>query len=363
VDNYGDAGVCWRLARQLANEHGLSVRLWIDDLTPLARLCPEAAIHADQQLVAGVDVRHWSADFPATEPADVVVEAFACELPPSYLTAMAACTPRPCWINLEYLSAESWVEDCHRMASPHGSLPLTKYFFFPGFTAKTGGLLKERSYEPRRQAFDSGAFRDSLGLPARRADELCVSLFGYENAAVNGLLSAWAQGATPVTCLVPEGRLLPDVCRFLNVAQAKSGDRFERGALTVQVLPFLPQDDYDRLLWLCDLNFVRGEDSFVRAQWAAKPFVWHIYPQEEDHHRIKLKAFLDRYVPSLPTGDAAALSEFWWAWEAGVGADAAWSHMQAALPALAAHARKWAADLGNHPDLAAQLVSFSLESR
>ncbi|HEX5393822.1 MAG TPA: elongation factor P maturation arginine rhamnosyltransferase EarP [Rhodocyclaceae bacterium] len=362
VDNYGDAGVCWRLARQLANEHGLAVRLWIDDLTPLARLCPETDIHADQQLVAGVDVRRWSPDFPQTESADVVVEAFACELPQPYLAAMAACNPRPCWINLEYLSAESWVEGCHRMASPHGSLPLTKHFFFPGFTEKTGGLLKERDYETRRKAFDSTAFREALNLPRPRADELLVSLFGYENGAVNDLLSAWAQGATPITCLVPEGRLLPDVCNFLQVAEAKPGDRFARGALTLQVLPFLPQDDYDRLLWLCDLNFVRGEDSFVRAQWAAKPFVWHIYLQEEAHHRIKLQAFLDRYVQSLAPGDAAALAEFWWAWEAGSGAGAAWSSLQAVLPALTAHARDWATDLGEHPDLAAQLVSFSLES-
>ena len=34
VDNYGDAAVCWRLARQLADEHGARVRLWIDLLAP-----------------------------------------------------------------------------------------------------------------------------------------------------------------------------------------------------------------------------------------------------------------------------------------------------------------------------------------
>ena len=40
VDNYGDIGVCWRLSRQLAAEHGIAVRLWVDDLKPFARLCP-----------------------------------------------------------------------------------------------------------------------------------------------------------------------------------------------------------------------------------------------------------------------------------------------------------------------------------
>jgi hypothetical protein len=35
IDNYGDAGVCWRLSRQLAAEHALDVTLWIDRLATL----------------------------------------------------------------------------------------------------------------------------------------------------------------------------------------------------------------------------------------------------------------------------------------------------------------------------------------
>ncbi|MBY0444112.1 MAG: elongation factor P maturation arginine rhamnosyltransferase EarP, partial [Burkholderiales bacterium] len=30
IDNYGDIGVCWRLARQLSFEHGFAVRLMVD---------------------------------------------------------------------------------------------------------------------------------------------------------------------------------------------------------------------------------------------------------------------------------------------------------------------------------------------
>lgn len=363
VDNYGDAGVCWRLARQLANEYDLAVRLWIDDLSPLGRLCPGANASAAQQQLHGVDVCRWSGEFADMEPADVVVEAFACELPETYVAAMAACAVKPLWINLEYLSAEAWIEDCHRMASPHGSLPLIKHFFFPGFTGKTGGLLREQDYDARREAFDAAAFRQTLGVPAPRQQELVVSLFGYENASAADLLGTWGAGSQPITCLVPEGRLLPDVCKFLGVADAHPGERFQRGALVVQVLPFLSQRDYDGLLWLCDLNFVRGEDSFVRAQWAAKPFVWHIYPQEEEHHRVKLKAFLERYLVSLEAAPAKALGDFWWAWESEQGADVAWPRLRAELVALTAHAKAWERSLRKHPDLAAQLVSFSLESR
>ena len=42
-----------------------------------------------------------------------------------------------------------------------------------------------------------------------------------------------------------------------------------------------------------DWNFVRGEDSLVRALWAGKPFVWQIYPQHDGAHWDKLTAFLD----------------------------------------------------------------------
>jgi uncharacterized repeat protein (TIGR03837 family) len=59
--------------------------------------------------------------------------------------------------------------------------------------------------------------------------------------------------------------------------------------------PFLSHDDFDDLLWSCNLNFVRGEDSWIRALWAGKPFIWQPYIQENNIHLIKLKAFLSRY--------------------------------------------------------------------
>ena len=110
VDNYGDAAVCWRLARQLATEHGWKIRLWIDDPAPLAQLAPDYGN-------GPVSVRLWPNPWPtaglADDAADVVIEAFACELPPAYVEAMAARSRPPVWLNLEYLSAESWVAGCH----------------------------------------------------------------------------------------------------------------------------------------------------------------------------------------------------------------------------------------------------------
>lgn len=364
IDNFGDIGVCWRLARQLAMEHGLSVHLWVDDLAPFPRLRPGIDPARDRQMADGVTIVHWT-DAPrhCEDVADVVIEAFACELPAAYLEAMARRPVAPVWINLEYLSAEDWGAGCHGLASPHPRLPLTKHFFFPGFVSGTGGLLREQDYTARRAVFDPAACRAGLGLADPVADALVVSLFGYENPALDSLLAAWTAHPLPIHLLVPESRLLPQVRRFFDIGDAAPGACFKQGQLVVEVVPFLPQPDYDKLLWLCDLNFVRGEDSFVRAQWAEKPFVWHIYPQADKHHQVKLAAFLDRYLAGHQTEAwAMALQRFWWAWEQGEDAGAAWPDFRAALPTLHVHGQTWARQLQNNGDLVGNLLSFVMKS-
>ena len=106
IDNFGDIGVCWRLARQLAQEHGHAVRLWVDDLASFSRLAPEIDVTATHQRLAGVDVHTWDpkpeAPFEPVTPHDVVIEAFACHLPEPLQAAMAAADRKPIWINLEY---------------------------------------------------------------------------------------------------------------------------------------------------------------------------------------------------------------------------------------------------------------------
>jgi uncharacterized repeat protein (TIGR03837 family) len=369
VDNFGDIGVCWRLARDLAQREHLPVRLWVDDWTVLARICPAVAglDPACGAEVDGVSLRQWTAAFSASTPGEIVIEAFACELPGAQLEAMAAHCPPPVWINLEYLSAEDWVAGCHGLASPHPRLALTKYFFFPGFDAATGGLLREDALLARRDRFlcqpaGRAAWRGARGLPVRREDGLVVSLFAYEQAALGALFSAWAQERRPVHVLVPVSRVLPDVAAALGCALPEVGARIERGALSVHVLPFTDQAGYDTLLWASDLNFVRGEDSFVRAQWAAQPFVWQIYPQAEAAHHDKLEAFLARYLARLPGADAEALGAFWRVWNACADTPAtaadAWPALRSALPALAAHARAWSDALAAQPDLASRLSRF-----
>ncbi len=382
IDNYGDIGVSWRLARQLANEFGIRVRLWVDDLKSFARLCPEADAMLEVQVRRGVEVRLWNANAftPLSQPlltdgergvADLVIEAFGCKMPEVYLAAMSARAQEPVWINLEYLSAEDWVEGCHKLPSPKP--PLTRYFFFPGFTKKTGGLLLERDLLARRDAFLSDplqqqAFWRSVGMDTPSPDALKISLFSYENPALEGLFDTWAQGEKTVLCLVPEGRILPQVLQYFdeyNSPRSQAGEgggerEYVRGNLTVRVLPFVEQERYDELLWACDINFVRGEDSCVRAQWAGKPFIWQIYPQHDEVHRDKLLAFLHRYCAGLTPLAAGAVEALWQRWNGETSGDGEWADFALCLDKLNPHARVWAEKISQN-NLALNLLDFFQE--
>lgn len=356
VDNYGDIGVTWRLARQLVAEQGLAVRLWVDDLSAFVRLCPEADAGAQQQVREGVEVCRWLAEWPPVEVADVVIGAFGCQIPLPYIEAMAEREHPALWLNLEYLSAEDWVEGCHGLPSPQSN-GLRKVFFFPGFTERTGGLLRESGLLERRDALDRKAFLTSLGV-SPEANARLISLFAYENPGLASWLDALATDDRPNHLLVPEGRVLGDVKAWLAVDNLVAGDIHRRGTLTLQILPFVAQDDYDRLLWSCDFNAVRGEDSFVRAQWAGQPLLWHIYVQEEYAHWEKLEAFLDHYTVGLSAPAAAALVEVWRAWNMDRDMGSAWKQLLGHWDELANHARQWCARQAAQPDLATALVQF-----
>ncbi|AAZ96809.1 conserved hypothetical protein [Thiobacillus denitrificans ATCC 25259] len=364
IDNYGDIGIAWRLARELARQPDLDVRLWVDDLEAFRRIWPSIDADRSEQLDAGVTVRAWRTPFDDTAAADVVIEAFGCALPESYLHAMSARASAPVWINLEYLTAESWADAHHGLPSPHPSLPLTKHFFFPGYTEATGGLLIEPDLAERRRAFlDDGVadFWRRLDVVSPRPDELRVSLFAYQNAALPALLDAWAGDPAPVSCIVPEGRVIPQLAAWLGVAGLRAGETHRRGALQVYVLPFLSQDDYDRLLWACAVNFVRGEDSCVHAQLAARPLVWQAYPQTEGAHAQKVEALLARYSEGLDAASAAAIGGLWRHWNGTPAAPelaSCWRTFRVRHETMTRHADAWAARLSGQGRLTGKLLEF-----
>jgi len=214
----------------------------------------------------------------------------------------------------------------------------------------------------QRQAFqqDAGAqkhFLQSLGVfPATGAR--LMSLFAYENAALAGWLDVLATDGRATHLLVPEGRILGDVQRWLGVDRLAAGDTHQRDALTVQVLPFVRQEQYDRLLWCCEFNAVRGEDSFVRAQWAGRPLLWHIYRQDEDIHLDKLDAFLELYTAALSPAAKLAVVALWQAWNTEGDMAQPWKMLLEHWPEVAAHAETWCLEQALQADLATALVQF-----
>lgn len=341
IDNYGDIGVCWRLSADLAGR-GHHVTLWTDDARALAWMAPQGC--------PGVQVRPWDDATDLDDPGDVVIEAFGCELAQAVIARMASRPP--VWINLEYLSAEAYVERSHGLPSPiqHGAgRGLTKFFFYPGFTAATGGLLREPGLLQRRRRFDARAWlsRHVAEIPP---GERLASVFCYAQPALPLWLDQLAGQPQRTRLLLSPGPAVAIAQAWLD-RPLEIGQAHARGAVTVQQLPWLTQREHDHLLWSCDLNLVRGEDTLVRALWAGKPLLWQLYPQSDEAQLIKLRAFLDwGWPPQEAHGSARRM--LWRAWngESPPG-QLDWDLMWRDFPPQAAHL--WADE-----DLTSRLLAF-----
>lgn len=345
VDNFGDIGVCWRLARQMASEHQLATRLFVDDMDSFRAIVPEHNI-------ANLNVIPWGKDLSYTDAADIVIEAFACPLPDSVVMAMVK--KRSVWIDLEYLTAEDWALGCHAIPSTHPSTGLKKTLFFPGFDARTGGIIREKDLISRRNSFKSdriaqNLWRKSNNLPEIDEKAIDISFFHYQTAPFDELFNELAASQRPIRIFSPKRISTPNTT--------------QHGSLTLYEIPFLDQYNYDYLLWTCDFNFVRGEDSFVRAQLAATPFIWNIYVQDEDTHLIKLKAFLDKIHPFYDTASAERLAYCHKLWNEGgrnqqMGTGSPWLECLENLDTLKDGARNWSDFLETQTDLSDRLLAF-----
>jgi uncharacterized repeat protein (TIGR03837 family) len=384
IDNFGDIGVCWRLAHDLA-ERGEQVRLWVDDASALAWMAP--AGHANVQVLPWHTTPDGDWRLPpevqnAPRP-DVLIEAFGCEPPGPWLARL----PRepegrhPVWLNLEYLSAEDYVERSHLLPSPvwHGpGAGLRKVFFYPGFTPRTGGLLREPGLIEACAAWQgdaAGALKWLSTLPwtsgRLRPQARRVSLFCYAPSPVGPLLDAWAQTGMPLDVLLTPGQAT-------QAAMAWAATPAGQAALcqgSMQLLPLaatLPQPDFDRLLWSCDLNVVRGEDSAVRALWAGRPHLWDIYRQDDGVHADKLAAFEHRWMAHWPEALQAAVRQAQAAlnglhnhhrqWQP-LNTTMAWLMGPQGWPLWQAHQRASRQALATQHDLCSQLLAFVTSAR
>ena len=311
IDNYGDAGVCLHLARSLSTgeltstgsptntgeptsteeplartiKQPFCVRLFCDNLQVLHTIATAA-----DYLNPNLTFCSWEAPLAHYDPSEVIITAFSCRFDEPTLKTLQQATTKPLIINLEYLSAESWVEDCHTLPSPVDGL--TSHFFFPGFTARTGGLNLDPAFLAQCQAV--------LAQPSTN-DSFKVSLFGYHNPAVKRIIAALSYSGRSCELKVFAG-LAQDNLNQLYQQNLQVGESFKPSPeLTCTIAPMTDHNGYDQELLSSDFNLVRGEDSIVRAMHTGHPFLWQIYPQEEQAHIVKLQAFLDCMERTLRT--------------------------------------------------------------
>ena len=362
VDNYGDIGICWRLSQQLVNDHHVQVRLFIDNLTTAKKIIPRLDSTLTEQAIQGVTVCTWP--IVATMPAEVVIETFSCALPDAYLVKMTQ--QQSIWINLEYLSAESWVGDFHAKPSPHPTLAITKHFYFPGFKNDTGGLIREHNLIAKRDTFlnskiDQTKFWQALGINNEsEKDSIKISLFYYPQANIYQLLLALSATNQPSSIFLPFNGSIDTLSSIFTDFKQVNANTLRLESITVHLLPFLSQSDYDHLLWACDLNFVRGEDSWIRAIWASKPFIWQPYIQTEDTHIKKMQAFLEVYSCEATDEIKSTLLDAHLTWSnTSISDTNNLTRLVQNLPKLDSYTKQQADILSALPDLATKLLSFS----
>jgi uncharacterized repeat protein (TIGR03837 family) len=353
VDNFGDIGVCWRLARQLRAEYGWLVTLWVDDWQPARALLPALPEHARPSQIDSVIIAPWSdARDDVDCVGDVFVEGFACTPPASALQQLGARSRKPVWINLEYFSAEPWVDRHHGLSGLIAERGARRWFFVPGVTDASGGMLRERDLLVRRDAWtsaDARAFTRDHGL-ASAPDRPTLVCFAYPHAPYDELIGAMR--ADPATVWL---------CGRYSQAGCHASLRAAASDFRLIDAPFVPQTEFDALLWSADALLVRGEDSLMRALWAGRPFVWQIYPQDADAHVPKLEAWLAHYTMGWPAALAGALGAAHASWNRLRGAPDfadAWAALRALWPDWVRWSAQTCARMATNDDLARRFVDF-----
>lgn len=278
IDNFGDAGFCLRLSRDLCKFY--NVTLFCNNLTVLKKITNKEDLSSSSKL----QIYSWPNSNNYYHSPNIVIEAFSCRVPSCLIDEYKK--NNPLIIELEYLTAESFADDCHGLASFSDGLP--RYFFFPGFTHKTGGLIFEKD-------FIEYANKSSI---CNSSSTKILTLFSYHEANHYALIKALSNSKFKFEINLFEGLQLEAINKLLST-NLNIGDNLKLDNINFKVIPMVSQKEYDKMLISSDLNLVRGEDSIVRAMFSGKPFLWNIYPQEENAHKLKLEALFSRMKECL----------------------------------------------------------------
>lgn len=320
VDNFGDIGTVYRLARALeevcADKNdfpALRLRIVTDNLKSFGALMPEVSCEKKLQTVKNWEIYDWNADSICLDafknhPPHIVLECFQCGRP-DWLERLLFDIKLPETVHiimLDYLTAEDYAETFHRLDSLTRSARVTKINFMPGFTDKTGGLILDNNFMQASEECKT----EKKTNPLFGKSCFNVLFFSYPadwRPAVKALAD-FKRGKLRV--LAAQGAGLESFIKSYN----ECGKPFD-----CRILDFLPQIEWDSLLCRADLLFIRGEDSLSRACLAGIPFVWNAYPQSEDYHLVKVRALLEKMRPFFGAEDFAALERCWISYNGGGG--------------------------------------------
>ncbi|MDA1339134.1 MAG: elongation factor P maturation arginine rhamnosyltransferase EarP [Proteobacteria bacterium] len=277
IDNFGDVAISLRLSYQLSTQDHCAVILYTEFNKTLQRFFPNLDITSNVFVSELIEVRNIDYVFDDIGIPTYIINVFNIGIPQNYLKKITQQTK---YIIYEYLSAEQWVNNFHLKPSINANKKLDQIFFFPGFTENTGGLLIEEVL-PRKTGNNLNFFIDKNTFKG-----LNFSMYAYPNTNLDGFLTIIDDLSLNAKIYISEVML-----QYQNIS-------LDRGKQVI-VYPFIAFDGYDQLLSVCDINFVRGEDSLVRAIISGKPFIWQPYIQESETHLVKLDAFVEFYFSEL----------------------------------------------------------------
>ncbi len=302
IDNFGDIGVVYRVSKELKKIFQ-NVRIII----VLNRLEEFKAINkrvkdVDYQEIDGliyITEKYLEDNIDSFGTADIFIEAFGCNVFEGYIKK--AKESSKLWINLEYLSGEKWIEDFHLQESLIDSKTLKKIFYMPGFSEKSGGVIIDSSFLERKEygAENREKVLEKYFPNCDFNNKLVGTIFSYERNFENLLDVLKDYGKETFLILMGEKTHKS----FSEILQKKLTENFGKivkyDKITMLYADFLSQEEYEEVISAVDFNFTRGEDSFVRGILLGKPFMWHIYLQEEKAHMDKIKAFTERFKESV----------------------------------------------------------------
>ncbi|MGL5356303.1 MAG: elongation factor P maturation arginine rhamnosyltransferase EarP [Cetobacterium sp.] len=300
IDNFGDIGVVYRLAKEFKSiyKNEIKIRVFLNRLDEFL-LINKKAKNIEWQEIDGIEYltnEYLAKNICTFPPANVIIEAFGCNVLEEYLEK--AKDESMLLINLEYLSGETWIEGIHLMESPIGNKNLKKYFYMPGFKENTGGVIVDKLFLNRKNDVSKNReyYLEKYLPQFRDKDYFIGTIFSYEKNFKPLLESLLKNNKN--NCLLILGEKSKDSIReILKDISIEYSEKeiVEYENIKIKFMPFLEQEEYEELINLAHYNFVRGEDSFVRALLTGKPFVWHIYLQEDMAHMDKIRGFVERY--------------------------------------------------------------------